>query len=488
MKKKIVLFLLTMLLGLILVIANNTVRFRSHQIYEQPAPNVELNADQVLARFAKGIQIKTVSHTDGAKIDYQQFLAFHQFIEDQFPLLSRTLKKKVINNYSLLYKWEGDNPDLKPVILAAHMDVVPANEDNWQADPFSGLIRDGYVWGRGTYDDKGSLISILESVEYLISQNFKPERTVYLAFGHDEERGAPAGLEGAKAIAEYLKGQGVLAAVTIDEGAMLDTDASLIPGQKLALISIAEKGYLTLRLTTTATGGHAMMPPADMAIGTLSEALAKIESHPYPYTIGPEMSTTLDYIGPEMPSLQKVIFANRWLFEPLIINRISKTPGGAATLHTTFAITVVNGGLIESSLPSSAYALINIRIMPGQTSDEVVAYIKDVINDQRITVEKYGGVWHEPSKTHDFSSAEYQTIETTIRQIFPDTYVAPFFNLGRSDLIYYRDISDNSYNFAPYLYSSDVMATVHGDDEKISTEGYLNMVQFYVQLIKNFNN
>ena len=111
-----------------------------------------------------------------------------------------------------------------------------------------------------------------------------------------------------------------------------------------------------------------------------------------------------------------------------------------------------------------------------------------LIKDQRITVEKYGGVWHEPSKTHDFSAAEYQTIETTIRQIFPDTYVAPFFNLGRSDLIYYRDISDNSYNFAPYLYSSDVMATVHGDDEKISTEGYLNMVQFYVQLIKNFNN
>src|SRR5512145_1656720 len=184
MRKSIALSALAIVLGLVSIMAINTVRFDSHQIHPQPVSRIELDDELALSRFSGALQIKTVSYTDAKLIDYQQFLAFHQFIEDQYPLLSRTLEKKVINNYSLLYKWRGDNPDLKPVILAAHMDVVPANEDNWQVDPFSGLIKDGYVWGRGTYDDKGSLISILESVEYLISQGYQPERTIYLAFGH----------------------------------------------------------------------------------------------------------------------------------------------------------------------------------------------------------------------------------------------------------------------------------------------------------------
>jgi len=487
MKKKIILSFLAAFLVLVAVLAYNTVFYRSHQTYPQPTQRFEFDGDQALARFSKALQVKTVSYTDASVIDYQQFLAFHQFIENQYPLLSNALEKKVINDYSLLYKWEGTNPNLKPVILTAHMDVTPVNPDDWGVDPFSGLVEDGYIWGRGTYDDKGSLVSILEAVEYLVGQGFEPERTIYLAFGHDEERGAPSGLEGAKMVAEYLKDQGVHAAVVIDEGAMLNTDASLIPDRKLALITIAEKGYVTLKLTATAYSGHAMMPPAETAIGLLSEALTNIEDHPYPYAIGPEMQVTLDHIGPEMPILQKVVFANQWLFQPLQIKEISKTPSGAATLHTTVAITVVNGGVIESALPSSAYALVNIRIIPGETSDSVVEYITNVIDDPRITVEKYGGVWHEPSRTHDYSSEEYKTIERTIRQVFPDIYVAPFFNLGRSDLIYYREIADNSYNYAPYLYTSEEMASVHGDNEKMSTDNFLNMIRFYVQLIKNFN-
>lgn len=469
-------------------LAYNVATFRSHQIYPQPAQKVEINGDRALARFSKALQVKTISYTDASAIDYQQFLEFHQFIEDQYPLLSNALQKKVINDYSLLYKWEGSDETLKPVIFTAHMDVTPVKADNWEIDPFSGLVQAGYIWGRGTYDDKGSLVSILESVEYLVSQGFKPKRTIYLAFGHDEERGAPSGLEGAKMIAEYLKDQGVHAAVAIDEGAMLNTDASLIPDRKLALITIAEKGYVTLKLTTTAQSGHAMMPPPETAIGILSKALTNVENHPYPYVIGPEMQVTLDYIGPEMPLLQKAVFANQWLFEPLLVKQISKTPSGAATLHTTIAATVVNGGMIESALPSSAYALINIRIMPGETSDSVVEYITNAVNDPRVIVEKYGGVWHEPSKTHDFSSEEYKIIESTIREVFPDIYVTPFFNLGRSDLIFYREISDNSYNYAPYLYTSDEMASVHGDNEKMKTDNFLNMVQFYIQLIRNFNN
>lgn len=487
MRKKIILFVSAIILGLVSVIAINTTRFGSRQIYLHPIEKVGINDANALSRFSRALQIKTVSYTDATLIDYQQFLAFHQFIEDQYPLVSRTLEKKVINEYSLLYKWEGSRPDLKPIILAAHLDVTPVNVATWEVDPFSGSIQDGYIWGRGTYDDKGSLISILESVEYLIGQSFQPERTIYLAFGHDEERGAPSGLDGAKRIADYLKEQGVHAAVTIDEGAMLDTDASFIPDKKLALITIAEKGYVTRKLTATAHSGHAMMPPKETAIGILSEALVNVENHPYPYAIGPEMSTTLDYIGPEMPLLQKAAFANRWLFEPLLIDQISKTPSGAAALHTTIAPTVIDGGVIDSALPSSAFALVNIRIMPGETSDDVLKHIQDSIQDERVTVEKYGGLWHEPSKTHDFTSVEYKTIETTVRQVFPDIYVAPFFNLGRSDLIYYRDISENSYNYAPYLYTSQEMGTVHGDNEKISTTNFLNMIQFYLQLIKNFN-
>jgi carboxypeptidase PM20D1 len=206
---KIGVIVVSLVLTLLLVATYNTLQLKSLQIDVEPVKVIEIDADSAARRLAEALRFRTVSLEPGSPPAVDALQGFHDFLGRSFPKTLDTLKREVINEHSLLYTWQGTNPGLKPILFAAHMDVVPVEagtEEEWTHPPFGGVIADGFIWGRGTMDMKTSLMGILEAVEHLIDQGVTPDRTVYLAFGHDEEVGGP---NGAAQISELLQSRGV---------------------------------------------------------------------------------------------------------------------------------------------------------------------------------------------------------------------------------------------------------------------------------------
>ncbi|HXG27991.1 MAG TPA: M20/M25/M40 family metallo-hydrolase, partial [Nevskiales bacterium] len=249
-------------LGLVLSIALfNALNFRPRAGEYPPPAKLAIEPEAAARRLAGALAIPTVSHEDRDRIDETAFLRLQDYLGTQFPRVHRVLNRETVSQLSLLYTWPGSEAGLDPLLLLAHLDVVPVEpgrEHDWQRPPFGGDIADGYVWGRGALDDKASALAQLEAVELLLARGFKPRRTIYLAFGHDEEVG---GRDGAARIAELLHKLQVRPALVLDEGGAVMQDGMLGLSGPVALVGIAEKGYLSLMLSAEDSGGHSSMPP-----------------------------------------------------------------------------------------------------------------------------------------------------------------------------------------------------------------------------------
>ena len=483
--KKILWLIVGLIVLLIAVICIKTVLYTSKQIHVQPVAAADVDKQAVVSRFSKAIQIPTISTQDRSEFEPEPFTRFHDFLAQSFPHIHRVLERRVVNNYSLLFKWQGKNPDLKPMAFLAHMDVVPiepGTEGKWGHGPFSGQIADNFVWGRGTLDMKGTLMSIAEAVEYLVKSGFTPERTVYLAFGHDEEIG---GINGAGKIAAFLKESGVQLAFTLDEG-MLILNTKLSPSKKpLAVIGLAEKGYVTLNLTAKGKGGHSSMPPAHTTLGALSRAVLRLEENQMPASLSGAAGALFEYIGPDLPLVQKILFANRWIFEGLILGQLQKIKTTNAMIRTTTAPTIMKGGVKENVLPSRAEALVNFRILPGDSVNKVVEHARKVIDDPVVEVSIHGREGRDPSPVSEVDSDGFSAIQNTVYQIFQGTSVAPGLVIAGTDSKHFTGIADNNYRFAPMVLGPEDTARFHGTNERMSIDNYVQAIQYYVQFIKN---
>ena len=459
-----------------------TLRHGSRQLTVPAVAATPLDPTTAAERLAGAVRFQTVSYETPSDASRAELLKLHAYLEHSFPKAHAALQREVVGGYSLLYTWPGRDRDAKPILLMAHQDVVPVapgTEDRWHAAPFAGEIRDGFVWGRGTWDDKGNLMAILEAVELLAARGFEPQRTIYLAFGHDEENG---GEDGARAIAALLAGRGVRLDFVIDEG-MLITDG-MMPGlsSPAALIGIAEKGSVTLALTATATPGHSSMPGPRSAIGALAAALAKLEHTPMPASIQGVPQELLETLAPEMSVPQRVALSNLWLFGPLVRAQLESKPATNAMLRTTTALTVVRGGNKENVLPGEAVALVNFRLVPGDSIERVVGHVRRVIHDEQIRVDV------EPRSTAASGvaatdSASYRLINRTVRELFPGVLVAPGLMIGGSDSRHMAAIADNVYKFSPVRARSEDLPRFHGTDERISVANYVELIRFYHRLI-----
>ncbi len=485
--RKILLALLLCIVVICGVVLFKALTFTSKQIESEPMTAITIDKQRAAKNLSQAIRYKTISSQDPSKFDDDQFTAFHKFLAEAFPKIHSQLKKEVINNYSLLYTWKGSDESLKPVVLMAHFDVVPVShgtESNWTYPPFSGRIADGYIWGRGSLDDKGCLLSTMEAVETLLADGYKPRRTVYLAYGHDEEID---GNNGAAYIAESLKSRNVKAEWIMDEGAIITK--GLVPGvaPPVSLVGIAEKGYLTLVLTVEQEGGHSSMPPPRSAVGILSSAIHNIQNNPFPEKMeGPGMQL-FDYVGPEMPFGMKLLFANRWLFRSLIKSELEKANSMNASIRTTIAPTVFNAGTKENVLPQKATAMVNFRLIPGDSVEYVIEHVKKSINDPRVMVSTSSHHPQEASAVSDINTESYQVLQLTIRQVFPQSVVAPFLVLAATDTKHYEDISGNIYRFVPMRFTSEDLGRIHGTNERLSIDNLEEMIKFYIQLIRNSN-
>ncbi|MBI9084874.1 MAG: M20 family peptidase [Desulfobacterales bacterium] len=470
---------------LVMAMTLKTLRFKSRQEAVDPVTDFVVDADAVARRLSSAVQCKTIGHADPQRLDLESFAEFHRFVQKAFPNVHEALQCEPVNEFSRLYTWSGSDPTLAPVILMAHIDVVPiaeGTEADWTHPPFSGDIADGFIWGRGSLDDKGSLMGTLEAVEALLATGHRPRRTVYLAFGHDEET---RGSFGAARIAEILKSRGVRAEFILDEAGAITT--GMIPGitAPVAMIGIAEKGYLTLELEVSLAGGHAAMPPKQTAIGILAQALVTLEKKPFPARFEGATKKMFDTVGPEMPFGMRFLFANNWLLRPLIQKALEGGDATRASLRTTTAVTVFRGGKIENVLPDKARAMINFRLLPGDTSDSAVDRVRRTIDDPRVSVAIGGNMKSEPSRVSDPDSPGYRAVERSVRQVFPDALVTPFLVQATTDTPHYSEISDTILRFFPARLAAADLPRIHGTDERIAVDNMVEVVRFYAQVIRN---
>ncbi len=470
-------------LGVVLVV--RAARLPSRQLEAEPAPRVDIDSAALARRLAGGLRFRTVSHQDRARLDAAAFLGFQRYLEESYPAAHAALERETVAAYSLLYTWKGRDPSLPAVLLLAHQDVVPVEagtEDAWQQPAFAGVIADGFVWGRGAMDDKGSIFCLFEAVEALLAQGFRPERTVHLAFGHDEEVG---GDDGARRIAELLASRGVAVAYVLDEGGMIVQGFLSGVDLPIAVIGIAEKGSVSIALDIEVPGGHSSIPPRHTAIGELASAIEALERHPIPGGVDRTTALFFDSLAPELPFGARVVLANRWLFGPVLEVALSRVPTMNAMLRTTTAVTIFEGGVKENVLPSRARAVVNFRIRPGDTIESVAEHVRRTVDDDRIQLKV--GVRSQPRNPSPVSRVDgeaFTQLARTIREVFPGTIVAPYLVLGGTDARHYAGLSDSVYRFGPWVYGRDSMQRAHGTDERISVEGLGDAVRFYRRLIR----
>ncbi|UCF93082.1 MAG: M20 family peptidase [Desulfobacterales bacterium] len=472
---------------LLAVMLLKTASFTSRQIAVEPVAAAEVDGQRAARNLSRAIQFKTFSDQAPRKSNSAEFKAFHGFLEEAFPRIHRNLQREIIADNSLLYTWKGSDDSLAPILLTAHLDVVPVaadTEDDWTYPPFAGRIADNYIWGRGSLDDKGCLLATLEAVEVLLGDGYIPRRTLYLAYGHDEEDG---GRGGAAKIAALLQSRKVKAEWILDEGGSITV--GIVPGvsQPVALVGIAEKGYLTLELTVEQEGGHSSMPPPRSAIGILCSAIHHLQNDPFPAKLEGPTRELFEFAGPEMSFGMKFLFANQWLLGPLIKIQLAKANSTNAGIRTTFAPTIIAGGTKENVLPQAARAVVNFRLYPGDSIGYVVEHVKKAIDDPRVQVRPSGPDANEASPVSAVDSPSFQVLQRTVGQIFPEAIVAPFLMLAGTDTKHYAGLSDNIFRFLPMYLTSADLERIHGTNERLGVDNYEKFIAFYIQMIRNSN-
>ncbi|WP_270730663.1 M20 family peptidase [Shimia sp. Alg240-R146] len=472
------------LVALVAVLAVKTMLYKAPNYAptdRADLPTVNVNIDRIVANMGQAVTFETVAHHLADPLAEGQFRGFLEWIEATYPGVHTTMSREMAN-LTPIYKWDGKNPDAQPILMTGHYDVVPAPEaerDRWEHAPFAGVTDAEFVWGRGTIDDKIGVIGLLEAAETLIADGFQPERTIYFIFGHDEEIG---GQKGAGAAVALLGARGVQMAWSLDEGSMVLDD--VLPGlpAPVASINVAEKGYVTLNITAKATGGHSSLPPADTAVGALAGAVERLMANPVPGGLTDASAEFFDSVAPEFGLTERVLFANQWLFRPVLEGILSGSGPTNAMLRTTTAPTMLQASLTENVLPTEAVAVVNFRIHPRDTVESVIAHVEAVVDNPNIDVSMRGEPTH-PSPVSSAESDGFQLLAQATLGAFGDVILVPGLTVAGTDTKHFSKISDDSYRFNPMTFGPDDLSRIHGINERVSIADLERAVQFYAQIM-----
>lgn len=467
---------------LLLIMAINTFQFESLQMEDVPESSYySFDEQAAIERFAESLSYETISREPG-EVDAEAFEQFHVFLEQSFPEVFENLETEIVGDYTLLFTWQGSNDQLDPVLLTAHQDVVPVESpDAWTHPPFGAEVVDGVVWGRGAVDNKNGVMGLLEAVEIMLRNGHQPERTVKLAFGHDEEVG---GMYGARKVSELLEDRGIDIEFVLDEGGFINDD-QLPTDRPVAVVGTAEKGIVSFELVVRGRGGHSSMPPKETEIGILASAIRSIEDNPFPASVSGPARDLFRYIGPELSFPEQMILGNLWLTEPLVIRMFEDSPATNAMLRTTAAPTMMKGSDKDNVMPSEAKIVVNFRIMPGETVETVKEDVRRRIDDDRVEIRLHREYDFDPSPVSEAGTEQFELLQQTIMQIYPDIYVSPFLMVAATDARHYVENSEHVYRFIPADLNQDEFDGIHAVDEQLRSEVYLRMIRFYQQLIMN---
>lgn len=470
-------------LALVVLVLVGIIAFNTFQYKPAPVASSEpydLGADIAKAGedLSRAVAFKTVS-TD---LDHGDFPAFLTFLEQSYPKVHDVMDRVILEPNTPLYKWAGSDQSLQPVLVAAHYDVVPippGSLDQWDYAPFSGQIADGFVWGRGTLDDKGALIAILTVAEHLIASDFTPKRDIYFSFGADEEIGGT----GAKAVADYLIENDIRLAWALDEGSfVLD---GIIPGLDVpvASVNLSEKGYVTVTLVAKSPGGHSSMPPKMTSVGRIARAVDRLQGAPVPGGLTGVSAEFFDGLGRYFPIEKRVVFANQWLFKPVLENILSGAASTNAMLRTTTAPTMLSGSSKENVLAAEATATINFRLHPRDTIDAIVAHIEQVVDDPEVEIRLNRDFASPASPVSGSDTQGYADIKASIRAAFGPVAVVPGLTIAATDARHYALASDAAYRINPFKITNDDLRRFHGINERLSIENLEHGINFFGALL-----
>lgn len=484
-----VLALLSLALLALLLIRAATFPSMQPEVTEcKPLDTDFIQADAGLkGRFQEALRFQTITRALN-DTNLEEIDRMHQFLERSFPLIhsSPLITKEVVGGHSLLYTVRGSDQAMAPYMLAAHMDVVAVTGQKWDYPPFEAQEVDGFIYGRGTIDDKHALMGIMEALEFHLKLSQLPKRTIYMAFGHDEEG---YGDHGAKIIAEVLEKRGIQFDFILDEGPIVISNIFKGLDLPVGLIGVVEKGIVTLNLTVEALStGHSSMPTPETNIGILSKALTRIEHHKQPimFGSGPEKEM-FEHLASETAFPLRVILANLWFFRPLMGWVLTKLgPSTNAFARTTTAVTMIHGGFKTNVLPPSAWAIVNHRIHPTQSVQQVIEHDRSIINDDRVKIRPLSST--EPSFISPIGqeSLGYQVVSQSIRQVFSPVLVAPGIMIGNTDTRHYWNLTKSIYRFAPTIARGpEDLKRFHGVNERISVDNYEKAVNFFYHVIQN---
>ncbi|MCP9619984.1 M20/M25/M40 family metallo-hydrolase [Nocardia otitidiscaviarum] len=439
-------------------------------------------------RLAEALRCVTISREDPAETDDSQFVRLAAHLERSFPLVHERLELETFG-HSRLYTWAGTEEDTadsadRPsaaAILLAHLDVVPVDDEaGWTHPPFAGVVDDEFIWGRGAIDDKSRAVALLEAVEAALAAGVRPRRTVYLALGHDEE---VFGDGGAVRMARRLRELGVRADLLLDEGGVITHGVADGVDRPVATIMVGEKGYATVRLSVSAVGGHSSMPGRRTAVGRLARAVARVQEHPFPLRMTPVTADMLARIRMFMSEPRRTALGLSRVAGPAILRVLALRPQTEAMVRTTTAPTVIHGGVKANVLPQRAEALVNFRILPGDSVDTVLAHCRRVIKDREVAVELVG-MSSEPSPARS-PGPWFETIAELARAVVPGIAVTSGLVPGATDSRHYDELAETRCNFAPIVLTAADLERIHGTDERLSRENYGRLLDFNRRLVEH---
>ena len=461
---------------LILIVLVKTIQFKP-VLYPEMKKKYSIDEKRVIESLSEKIKIPTISNLDPNKVDHHVFTAFKEHLKTRYPLINEQSDYQEIGT-GVLFHLKGISNE-EPTVLMAHFDVVPV-DGNWTFEPFSGHVDENYVYGRGTLDTKHSLNAIMEAIEYSLSQGKIFKNDLYICFSGEEEIYGDT----QKQMVEYFKSHEINPYMVLDEGGAIVSN--MFPGvsKKVAVVGIAEKGFMNLKLTAFSKGGHASTPPKDTALTVLSKAVLRLNrTKQFKLKLTEPVKTLFDTLAPYSKSFPiRMIFANLWLFTP-VVKLIAKLSGGEllSMFKTTQAFTVSQASDAINVLPTSASVGINYRLRPHETSDQVVKKIKKIIKNNDIKIEV---IKVSEATTTSVVDEVFGVVRQAIKKTWPEVIVTPYLMVATSDSRHYHEICDRVYKFSPMVVSKDDLKLIHGEDEKISIDNVIHAVYFYLSLIE----
>jgi carboxypeptidase PM20D1 len=450
-----------------------------------PKPGIATDDEQVsfdskraADNLCELIRCKTVSYADHSLEDDAEFEKLINMLPTLYPNVAKTCEFTRLPDRALLFRWKGKS-DGAPAVMMAHYDVVPVNEDAWAEDPFSAVVKDGCIWGRGTLDTKVTVNGVLFSADHLISEGFVPECDVYFAFSGGEEVNG----EGAVRIVEYFEQNKIEPAFVIDEGGAVVEN--VFPGVSAAcgLIGIAEKGMMDVKYTVRSNGGHASAPKPGAPVDRLSSACRSVLSNPFKAQLTPPVAEMFDTLGRHSSFVYRVIFANIKIFMP-VLDMICKKSGGElnALMRTTVAFTQMKGSAASNVIPPEAYMVSNIRLNPNDTIDSALEHLKKSVNDNSVQISCENGM--NPSRISRTDCEGWDKVACSVASTWKGCIVSPYLMVQCSDSRHYGRISDRVYRFSAMDLTSEERASIHGNNEKIRLEALDKTIEFYIRLMK----